>query len=80
MNTNVVLSVNGATFDSTKTFNNGAYYFLESNGAIADNALMLSYLTGSTTKANAITVAQSSGASSINMTLAANTLQIAPIL
>lgn len=72
----VNLVTNGNILDSTTTSANGAYYFLTRNAAIADGTPLLTYLSNSANKANAITTAGAGGASTTSLMLALNTLLV----
>ncbi len=72
---NVVnLAANGTALWTVTTGNNGSYYFLEPNGVIADNAALITYLTGSSS--NIVTTAPSSGGSLTGLNFTANTVTV----
>jgi len=75
---NITTSNNPYTisYSTTKTgSSNGFYYFLESNGVIADTNSVVSYLT-SGGNGSAITVAAGSGASSLGLNIATGTVSV----
>jgi filamentous hemagglutinin family protein len=76
-NTTVTLAANGTTLTSTKTGNNGAFYFLQANNAIADSSPVLVYLSSS--GGSAVALAPTSGGSlsvTNGLNIASNTVTL----
>lgn len=72
----VSLAANGSLIDKTYSGANGSYYFLEANNTIPDNVPILSFLSNSGYKSNAITLAPSGGASLNHLDLPLNTVLV----
>ncbi len=76
----MTLAVNGSALantglvrGTTKVGANGFYYFLEANGAISNGNTILTYLSGASTKGNAIALAGAGGnLSNLNISAANN--------
>jgi len=74
--TSVKLSYAGSVIDTFSTGDNGFYYFLESNGTVANNNPFLVYLDSGSTKSNIVGLAPSSGASAVLLNMTANNIDI----
>lgn len=73
----IKLAYNGSVLDTSIVGANGFYYFLEENGAIANSAPFLVYLSGSNNQANIVGLAPASDASAVLLNMTAdNTINI----
>src|SRR3990167_2351956 len=70
----VILAGDGAAISTIKTGANSSFYYLASNGAIADSTNLLAYISGNATKGNVVMLAPASGASVTGLTMVANTI------